>query len=140
MNGKAPDARRQRYVEIANAFNECRGAVAAIFDARHFSKAICALPRHVKTGMPWKFEALPQSLELWKPLEQAQHFLENYQQMDVFFASIHQDETPTKPETPEGEEEVMVTKPSKPKLCTRRRKQSTPYKTHQIIWQCCGKL
>ncbi|CAL1142046.1 unnamed protein product [Cladocopium goreaui] len=127
VNGKAPDARRQRYVEIANAFNECRGAVAAIFDARHFSKAICALPRHVKTGMPWKFEALPQSLELWKPLEQAQHFLENYQQMDVFFASIHQDETPTKPETPEGEEEVMVTKPSKPKLCTRQWKSERKF-------------
>ena len=111
VTGKAPDARRRRYVEIANAFNECRGAVAAIFDARHFSKAICALPRHVKSGIPWKFEELPQSLELWKPLEQAQHFLENYQQMDVFFAAFHNSES--------TENTNGTSKPSKPKLCTR---------------------
>ena len=111
VTGKAPDARRRRYVEIANAFNECRGAVAAIFDARHFSKAICALPRHVKSGIPWKFEELPQSLELWKPLEQAQHFLENYQQMDVFFTAFHNSES--------TENTNGTSKPSKPKLCTR---------------------
>lgn len=113
--GKAPDARRRRYIDIANAFNECRGAVAAIFDARHFSKAICALPRHVKSGVPWKFEALPQSLELWKPLEQAEHFLENYQQMDEFFAALHQE---TNHEAPEGEAKPEA-KLSKPRLCTR---------------------
>ena len=111
VTGKAPDARRRRYVEIANAFNECRGAVAAIFDARHFSKAICALPRHVKSGIPWKFEELPKSLELWKPLEQAQHFLENYQQMDVFFTAFHNSES--------TENTNGTSKPSKPKLCTR---------------------
>eukprot|EP00439_Symbiodinium_sp_Y106_P024433 s7257_g2.t7 len=81
--------RRHRYIGISNALNDCRGAVAAVFDARHFSKAICALPRHPASGVPWKFEALPESLELWKLVEQARFFLENYKAFDAYFAAMH---------------------------------------------------
>ncbi|CAJ1363666.1 unnamed protein product [Effrenium voratum] len=83
--------RRARYVDMANALNECRGAVAAMFDARHFSKAVCKWPRHPASGVPWKFEALPQSLELWKPLDQAQHFLESYHLLDAYYAAVHEE-------------------------------------------------
>ncbi|CAK9010297.1 unnamed protein product [Durusdinium trenchii] len=101
---------QERYVNIANAFNECRGALAVIFDARHFSKAICAWPRHVKTGVPWKFEALPESLELWKPLDEAEHFLEHHQEMDAYFQAIH-----------DGSQEV----PAMPRL------QKTPWRSER---------
>ena len=92
----SPDeSRRQSYITISNSLSECRGAVAAVFDARHFSKAICALPRHPASGVPWKFEALPESLELWKPLEQARYFLENYKAFDAYFAAMHGESTET---------------------------------------------
>ena len=89
--GEAPETlpRRQSYITVSNALSECRGAVAAVFDARHFSKAICALPRHPASGVPWKFEALPESLELWKTVDQARHFLENYKAFDTYFAAMH---------------------------------------------------
>ncbi|CAE8647499.1 unnamed protein product, partial [Polarella glacialis] len=81
------DLRRRRYVEISSALNECRGSVAGIWDARNFAKAICALPRHPDRGVPWKFEALPGSLEVWKPLQQARHFLTNHRALDAHWAA-----------------------------------------------------
>eukprot|EP00931_Biecheleriopsis_adriatica_P108516 TRINITY_DN82840_c0_g1_i1.p1 TRINITY_DN82840_c0_g1~~TRINITY_DN82840_c0_g1_i1.p1 ORF type:complete len:694 (+),score=148.12 TRINITY_DN82840_c0_g1_i1:34-2115(+) len=83
----AQELRRRRYVEISEGLNQCRGAVVALHDVRHFSKAICALPRHPESGAPWKFEALPESLEVWKPLEEAKYFIQNHQALDAFFAS-----------------------------------------------------
>ncbi|CAE7633944.1 unnamed protein product, partial [Symbiodinium necroappetens] len=93
---------RHRYIGISNALNDCRGAVAAVFDARHFSKAICALPRHPASGVPWKFEALPESLELWKVVEQARFFLANYKAFDAYFAAMH------------GETQSSSSEPAKP--------------------------
>ncbi|CAK0883574.1 unnamed protein product [Prorocentrum cordatum] len=83
----ATEPRRQRYCEIANAMQECKGAMAAIWDARYFGKVICNLPRHPGSGVPWKFEELPRSLEVWKSLEQARQFLRNQTALDAYLAS-----------------------------------------------------
>ena len=118
-SGASP--RRQSYITVSNALNECRGAVAAVFDARHFSKAICALPRHPASGVPWKFEALPESLELWKPVEQARYFLENFKAFDAYFAAMHG-------ESPEssGQTAVKPTKSQRPRYnrCNRHNRHN----------------
>eukprot|EP00928_Gymnodinium_smaydae_P045933 TRINITY_DN30578_c0_g1_i1.p1 TRINITY_DN30578_c0_g1~~TRINITY_DN30578_c0_g1_i1.p1 ORF type:complete len:725 (+),score=86.55 TRINITY_DN30578_c0_g1_i1:47-2221(+) len=77
----------RRYVELAKSLQSCRGCVAALFDARHFSKAICAFPRHPDTGAPWKFESLPESLYVMKAIKQAQQFLANHRDVDAFLAA-----------------------------------------------------
>jgi len=83
----AKAARRQRYKELTQTMNECRGAVMALHDARYFGKTICALPRHPDTGIPAKFEHLPESLEVWRPLRQAREFIQQREALDAYWLS-----------------------------------------------------
>lgn len=75
-----------RYVEFSSAMNECRGVVKAIWDARHFGKIIAAMPRHPNTGVPKSLETLPNSLDVWRPLEQARQFLRSHRELDAYWA------------------------------------------------------
>jgi len=86
VSDSPPPERRARYIELSNTLNECRGAVKSIHDARYFGKAICNLPRHPASGVPWQFEELPESLEVWKPLAQAREFVMNRDALDAYWS------------------------------------------------------
>lgn len=117
----APEPRRQRYCEIANALHECKGAMAAIWDARYFGKVICNLPRHPSSGVPWKFEDLPGSLEVWKSLEQARQFLRNRTALDAYLSSRYSRYAAEGAEGDGGEGSVAEApeKPAKQKMAWR---------------------
>mmetsp|Transcript_3686 Transcript_3686/g.13616 ORF Transcript_3686/g.13616 Transcript_3686/m.13616 type:complete len:666 (-) Transcript_3686:106-2103(-) len=80
------EEQRKLYSDVSNTMNECRGAVSVIWDARYFGKAICNLPRHPDSGVPWKFEELPESLEVWKSLERARQFVSSHAELDAYLA------------------------------------------------------
>eukprot|EP00927_Polykrikos_kofoidii_P059829 TRINITY_DN54952_c0_g1_i1.p1 TRINITY_DN54952_c0_g1~~TRINITY_DN54952_c0_g1_i1.p1 ORF type:complete len:653 (-),score=94.80 TRINITY_DN54952_c0_g1_i1:68-2026(-) len=87
VKDSASVAEKERYNGIANTMNECRGAVNALWDARHFGKAICALPRLPESGVPWKFEELPESLEVSKTLVKATQFISNHDALQAYLTA-----------------------------------------------------
>lgn len=87
INDEPPLEKRARYATLSSSMNECHGAVVALHDARYFGKAICNLPRHPKSGVPWKFNELPSTLEVSNLLEQARQYLRNHKALDMYWAA-----------------------------------------------------
>eukprot|EP00873_Tetraselmis_striata_P029932 jgi/Tetstr1/450196/TSEL_037235.t2 len=64
-----------RYTELCQTMNECKGAVAVISDTRRLTKSLCCVPRFPNKGVPSMLLEAPNCMKAWRDVERAVYYI-----------------------------------------------------------------